>query len=83
MTYRLEIAITARLDIQQTTQWLKDHISRGAADKWLAHLLKGIGTLKEHPLRHPLTDENEKFPEEIRQFLHGKGHNKYRILFTV
>ncbi len=83
MSYQLDLAISARLDIQRTSLWLRTNRSRDAADKWLARLLKSINTLTDHPLRHPIADENDKFPEEIRQLLHGRGNNKYRILFTV
>ena len=42
-----------------------------------------IAKLQEKPFRCALAVENELFPEEVRQLLHGKGKNKYRILFTV
>jgi plasmid stabilization system protein ParE len=84
MKYRVELAATAKADIRQTTPWLCDQVSSAAADKWLSGLLKGIQTLENQPLRCPLAAENEKFPQEIRELLHGRRkHSKYRIIFEI
>jgi hypothetical protein len=42
-----------------------------------------IATLQEKPLRCALSVEHEIFQEEVRQLLHGKAQNIYRILFTI
>ena len=40
-----------------------------------------------HPPRKPyrcgLAVEHEIFPEEVRQLLHGKSKNVYRVLFVI
>jgi plasmid stabilization system protein ParE len=46
-------------------------------------LLQAIGLLSQMPKRCPLARENEHFSQEIRQLIYGKGHNLYRILFTL
>ena len=45
--------------------------------------MNAIATLQEKPRRCGLAIENEIFPEEVRQLLHGKAKNIYRILFTI
>jgi hypothetical protein len=39
--------------------------------------------LTHHPTRCPRAPESDRFPEDIRELLYGKGKNKYRILFTI
>lgn len=41
MTYRIELAATAKADIRSQAQWLRENVSAPAADKWLAGLYKG------------------------------------------
>ncbi len=83
MSYRLEIAISARMDIAENTRWLQGGTSDQAASRWVAGVLRSIRTLADLPLRHPIAEESEKFVEEIRQLLHGKGANRFRILFAI
>lgn len=83
MTYKIELAETAKADLREATRWIRDETSPAAADQWLAGLLKAANTLKKHPLRCPLAAESDKFPEDIRLLLHGKRHKKYRIIFTI
>jgi plasmid stabilization system protein ParE len=83
MTYKIELADSAKADLRESTRWIRDEISPAAADKWLAGLLKAANTLQKQPLRCPLAAESDKFPEDIRLLLHGKRHNKYRIIFTI
>lgn len=81
--YRIELAASARADMLETARWIGNEASVAAADAWLARLYKAIATLERQPLRCPLAEENDRFPEEIRVLLHGKRHAKYRIVFTV
>jgi plasmid stabilization system protein ParE len=86
MTYRIELAATAKADIRSQAQWLREQISPAAADKWLAGLYKAIDTLQTSPLRCPLAAESDKFPEEIRELLYGqrgKQKHKHRIIFAI
>jgi hypothetical protein len=45
--------------------------------------MNSIATLQEKPRRCALAIEHEIFPEEVRQLLHGKSRNIYRVLFTI
>jgi plasmid stabilization system protein ParE len=67
MKYRIELAATAKADIRQQAQWLRDQASPAAAERWLAGLYKAIDTLQTRPQRCPVAAENDKFPEEIRE----------------
>jgi plasmid stabilization system protein ParE len=83
MTYKIELAETAKADLREATRWIRDEKSPAVADKWLAGLLKAANTLQKQPLRCPLAAESDKFAEDIRLLLHGKRHKKYRIIFTI
>ena len=83
MKYRIELAATAKADIRQQAQWLRDQASPAAAERWLAGLYKVIDTLQTRPQPCPVAAENGKFPEEIRALLHGRRKHKHRIIFTL
>jgi plasmid stabilization system protein ParE len=83
MKYRIELAATAKADIRQQAQWLHEQASPAKADQWLGGLYKAIDTLQTRPLRCPVAAESDKFPEEIRELLHGRRRHKHRIIFTI
>jgi len=63
MTYRVELAASAKADIRGQARWLCDNITPAAAEKWLDGLYKAIDTLQTRPLRCPFASESERFPE--------------------
>ena len=81
--YRIELAASAKADIRETTRWIRDEVSPASAAQWLVRLDKAIGTLERQPLRCPLADEDDGFPEEIRVLPLGRRPAKYRIVFTI
>jgi plasmid stabilization system protein ParE len=83
MTYRVIIEPSADRGIREAYRWIADHPSPAAAEKWLRALEKTILTLRTLPHRCPVAAENDKFPEEIRELLHGKRPHRYRIIFTI
>ena len=86
MTYRLELAATAKADIREQAQWLHENVSPSAATKWLNGLYKAIETLQTRPLRCPVAAESDQFPDDVHELLHGKPgkrKHKHRIIFTV
>ncbi len=84
MTYRIIIEPTAERGIRAAVRWKTEHASPAVAVKWFNSLIKQIDTLKFHPTRCPLAMENDNFPEEIRELLHGRQkHHKHRIIFTI
>ena len=84
MTYRIIIAPTARHDIHGSFRWLTEERSANVAVKWFNGLMKTINSLETSPGRWPLTAENDKFPVDVRELLHGRSkRGKYRILYTI
>src|SRR5271157_3838538 len=80
MTYRIIIEPTAEREIRPAVRWKTEHASPAVAARWYNGLLKRIGTLHHHPYRCPLTGENDRFPEEIRELLYGRHkQHKHRI----
>ena len=85
MTYRIELAATAKADIRGQAQWLRENVSPASAGKWLDGLYKAIDTLQARPLRCPVAAESDRFPDDIRELLYGrrgKWKHKHRIIFT-
>lgn len=83
MTYRVELAETAKADIRDATRWLRNRTSDAAVNKWLNGLYKALNALGNSPTRCPIAAEDDKFPEEIREHLYGQRRRKYRIIFTI
>ncbi len=83
MTYRVIVEPTADRGIREAFRWITEHRSPAAAAKWFNALEKVIQTLGTHPHRGPIATENDKFPEEIRELLHGRRRQKYRVIFTI
>jgi len=84
MRYRVEIAASAKADIQESARWLAEQASPAAATHWVAGLHKAMSTLEKQPGRCPVIAESHKFPVELRELLHGRSKTgKHRIIFTI
>jgi plasmid stabilization system protein ParE len=86
MTYRIVIEPTAEREIRAAVRWKTENASPTIAAHWYNGLIKKIETLLSHPSRFPLAAENDKFPEEIRELLYGRGGkrtHRHRIIFTI
>ncbi|HKI17816.1 MAG TPA: hypothetical protein VKA15_08040, partial [Isosphaeraceae bacterium] len=53
---------------RSAVRWKTEHASPTVAARCYNGLLNKIGTLHRHPTRCPLAAENDKFPEEIRDY---------------
>jgi plasmid stabilization system protein ParE len=82
MTFQVELTPIAEIQIEQAYRWYRDR-NPEFADQWFRGLMNTIGTLQEKPQRCALAFEHEIFPEEVRQLLHGKSKNIYRVLFAI
>ncbi|MGA9379372.1 MAG: type II toxin-antitoxin system RelE/ParE family toxin [Phormidium sp.] len=82
MVFLVEITPIAEAQIEEAYLWYRER-NPEFADLWFRSLINAIATLQEKPRRCALAIENEIFPEEVRQLLHGKAKNIYRILFTI
>jgi plasmid stabilization system protein ParE len=83
MTYRIIVEQTAERGIRAAVLWKTENASPTIAARWYNSLLKKIDTLRTHPTRCPLAAENDSFPIEIRELLHGRRRNVFRIIFTI
>jgi plasmid stabilization system protein ParE len=86
MTYHIIIEPTAEREIRSAVQWKTENASPTVAARWYNGLIQKIDTRRLHPTRCPLAAENDKFDEEIRELLYGRGGkrvHRHRILFTI
>ena len=82
MAFLVEITSIASRQIDQAYCWYRQQ-NPEFADLWFRSLMNSIATLQEKPRRCTLAIEHEIFPEKVRQLLHGKSKNIYRVLFTI
>jgi plasmid stabilization system protein ParE len=83
MKYRVRLSSVAEAEADSAFLQLSQVTSPARASQWYSGLLQAIESLSQMPKRCPIARENERFSQEIRQFMYGKGRNSYRILFTV
>lgn len=83
MKYEIEISSVAEAEADSAFLWISQVTTPERASNWYEGLLKTIESLSQMPKRCPLARENEKFSQEIRQLIYGRGRNSYRILFTI
>lgn len=77
------MTLKAEADIAAVLAWFRDQQALEEGGRWVAALLRVIGTLENHPLRCGIADESADIGTEIRQLLFGKRHGKYRVLFQI
>ena len=82
MKYRVIIQPPAFDDLDEACAWLAARSPQAAA-RWLEGMFAAIRTLESNPERCGLAPENDNVHYEIRQFLHGRRGNVYRVLFTI
>jgi plasmid stabilization system protein ParE len=83
MKYRIELSSVAEAEADSAFLQLSQVTSPERAGQWYAGLLQAIESLSQMPKRCPIARENERFSQEIRQLMYGKGRNSYRVLFTI
>src|SRR5256885_221869 len=78
----INISPRAMADIRAAVAWRgRRRLSVGA--RWHAGVLAAIRTLTSNPDRCPLADESADLGVDLRQLLHGRRRDVYRVLFTV
>jgi len=82
MAYRVDISPSALQDAEDAYLWIKERAPDRAGD-WYEGLLETIFSLEELPMRCSIAPESEDIGIRIRQIFYGKGHHRYRILFTI
>jgi plasmid stabilization system protein ParE len=82
MIFQVEITSIAEAQIEVAYRWYRER-NPEFSDRWFRELMNAIATLQDKPQRCTLAVEHKIFPEEVRQLLHGKSKNVYRVLFTI
>jgi len=82
MKYQVEITDLAWFEVQEAYEWLAER-APPAAERWKSGLLAAVQRLEDSPRRCSVAPESEYFGREVRQLLHGKRNNKYRIFFEI
>jgi plasmid stabilization system protein ParE len=80
--YRVIITPSAKADIFEINAWLLENYPDSAED-WLWGISQAVSSLSKMPERCPVSAESEAFDVVVRQLLHGKKPNIYRILFSI
>jgi plasmid stabilization system protein ParE len=83
MKYHIEISSAAEAEADSAFLRLSQVTSLIKARQWYSGLLQTIESLSQMPKRCPLARENKYFSQDVRQLLYGRGHNSYRVLFTI
>lgn len=82
--YKLRVAPEANAEIREAFSWIALQ-NREAALKWRQDLRAKMGELSHFPKRYPFAPEYRLgFTAEVtRQFLFGRSHWKYRVMFVI
>jgi plasmid stabilization system protein ParE len=83
MTFRVEITAEAERDADAILEWLASQHAGDAGIRWFLALEDAIASLAKFPERCAVAPESAAFAFQVRQLLHGRRRNVYRILFTL
>ncbi len=84
MAFTVVLRPRARADIRNNADWLEATQGLRAADRWRTGLLTAvIPALEADPNRYPQADEAGDLGLDLRELLHGRGRQVYRVLFTI
>jgi len=82
MAYRVELAKSAELQLEQLYLWVVERApGRGAA--WFNGLEQAILSLEQHPKRCRIAPESFDPDQTIRVLNYGRSPHAYRVFFTV
>lgn len=79
MVFKVVVSARARLDIQETADYIREQASQERAKRWKNELIKLLVSLQEMPKRCPQAAEAAALGLELRE-LHYYSH---RIIFRV
>jgi plasmid stabilization system protein ParE len=84
MAFTVVIRRRAQADIAGQVAWLEATRGIQAAVRWRSGLLTAVvSTLESDPHRHSLADEATDLGIALRELLHGRRRQVFRILFTI
>jgi hypothetical protein len=82
MTYRVEIARNAEVELEALYRWVVARAPQQGA-KWFNGLERAVLALDHHPNRCPLAPESIDPDHPVRVLGYGRKPHVYRIFFTV
>ncbi len=83
MAHTIDVLPRATADIRQSVRWLSQRFSPAFAARWQARITAAIQTLANDPERCPEADEAADLGFDLRELLHGRDRQVYRVLFTI
>jgi plasmid stabilization system protein ParE len=84
MAFTVVFLRPAQRDIADNAAWLEATLGLRAADRWRGGLLTGVvSALEADPHRYPQADEAADLGVDLRELLHGRRRQVYRVLFTI
>ena len=83
MSYKLIITQRAKDDRNRAFNWYCANYSEEFAAHWYQGIAEAIVRLTRDPMLGHKAWENDRFPLELYELLHGKRMHKHRILYTV
>jgi plasmid stabilization system protein ParE len=82
MVYRVEIAKSAEIELQELYLWVVERApGQGAA--WFNGLEDAILSLEQHPQQCRIAPESFDPDQPVRVLNHGRSPHVYRVFFTV
>ncbi len=82
MAYRVEVAKSAEVQLEELYLWLAERApSQGAA--WFNGLEQAILSLEQHPKRCRIAPESFDPDQPVRVLNCGRSPHVYRVFFTV
>lgn len=84
MSLRVVLSEQASVELEAAAAWWMRNRSQEQAARWYVGFSEAIWNLGEAPSQHPLADENDSFPYEIRALHFGlSSRPTHRAVFTV
>ncbi len=84
MSYEIQILPRAAAELRAIVLWWSEHRSLEQARRWMIGVDAVITALANRPERHPLAQESDRFPFEVRELQYGVGRRKtHRVLFAI
>jgi plasmid stabilization system protein ParE len=84
MAFTVILQRRAQREIAENAAWLESTLGLRAADRWRVGLLTGmVSALEADPHRYPQAHEAPELGVDLRELLHGRRRQIYRVLFTI
>lgn len=84
MAFTVVFQRRADADVRNEIAWQEAALGLRAAIRWRnGFLMDVIGALEADPHRYPQADEAGELGVDLRELLHGRRRQVFRVLFTI